>query len=1157
MENNKKSETALREEKILEFWKENKTFEKTLEATKDGKEFIFYEGPPTANGKPGIHHLEARAFKDAIPRYKTMRGYHVRRKGGWDTHGLPVELQVEKKLGLNSKKAIEEYGIAKFNQECKENVWEYLDIWNKFTKRIGYWVDQENPYVTYYNDFIESVWSVVKKINEQDLLYKDYKVVPWCPRCGTALSSHELAQGYEDVKDLSVYAKFKVKGQENTFILAWTTTPWTLPGNVALAVGKDIDYVKIEKENEFLFLAKERLSIIEGEYKIVEELKGKDLVGLEYEPLYPFLSNIISEKEKIKLEKAFKVYAADFVTTGDGTGVVHTAVMYGQDDFVLGTEVGLPKHHLVGLDGKFLTGTGIFEGRFVRDEEVAVDVIKDLAHRGLLFKKEKYEHSYPHCWRCKTALIYYARDSWYIRVSDPKIKDKMIAENKEINWEPSHIRDGRFGEWLREIKDWAISRERYWGTPLPVWECASCHKIDVLGSLEEIKSKTKKSGNNYFVMRHGGAESNLTNTISSRVEDVDHLTEEGKKQVLDSVKNLENKKIDLIICSPFMRTKETAEIIKKELGLDDKSLIEDIRIGELSAGVLDGKTWNNLWEVREQGNGYLYKPEGGESHKELKQRVTGFIYDIEEKYKNKNILFVTHEGPIRVLLAGVKGLNDLETIKYLVEDVKFFQNAEVRELDFVPIPHNTNYELDLHKPYIDEVNLACGCGGKLIRSKEVMDVWFDSGAMPFAQDHYPFENKEWVDGPGYPADFISEAIDQTRGWFYTLHAVGVLMGRGKAYKNVICLGHLLDAKGKKMSKSLGNIVDPWEAMDKYGVDTLRLWMYSVNQPGESKNFDEKTVALLHSQVFGLLYNVLAFYDLYRDKNLETNDKITSKNILDVWILARLDELVELTTKNLDNYKLLEPTRAFRDFIGDLSTWYLRRSRERIKEGDAEAKMTLYYVLKTLVKLMAPFAPLAAEDIYLKLKNENDEESVHLTKWPTKHFDLLSKIGLGGDSKIIEAMEQVRSVVTLGLEARQKAGLKVRQPLAKLEVKNFTLGGEFVDLIKDEINVKEVVENKNIETEVLLDINITEELKEEGSYRELVRALQDMRKKIGLTPSDVVAVSFDTNEAGKNLVEKFEIDMKKTVMASSIDFKKNEGEDVKIDELVFKVKIDKI
>jgi isoleucyl-tRNA synthetase len=1186
-EEKSKSDAVLREERVLKFWQDNKIFQKSLEQTEGKKEFIFYEGPPTANGQPGIHHLEARAFKDAIPRYKTMQGYHVRRKGGWDTHGLPVELQVEKKLGLNSKKAIEEYGIAKFNEECKESVWEYLEIWNKFTTRVGYWVDQENPYVTYHNDFIESVWNIVKKINEQNLLYKDYKVVPWCPRCGTVLSSHELAQGYEDVKDLSVYVKFRLLDGNvasagslsvpagtalplgssvcetpsrndisiHTYILAWTTTPWTLPGNVALAVGKDIDYVKVKSGKEIFILAKARLSIITESYEIIEEMKGKYLVGLEYEPLYPYLADTISESEKPKLEKAFKVYEANFVTTEDGTGIVHTAVMYGQDDFELGTKIGLPKHHLVGLDGKFLSGTGIFKGRFVRDEEVAVDIIKDLAHRGLLFKKEKYEHSYPHCWRCHTALIYYARDSWYIKMSDPKIKQQLISENEKINWEPAHIRDGRFGEWLREIKDWAISRERYWGTPLPVWICESCKKIEVLGSISDLKERTKKSGNKYYVMRHGVSESNLEGRVSCNINEEDHLTKDGRKQVLGLIQDLKDKKINLIISSDFVRTKETAEIIKNGLNIKDESSFFDERIREFNVGIFDKKTWDEYYSSREKKDWYSYIPQNGESCKDVKLRMADFLYELEEKYKNKNILIITHEGPARMLFAGMNGWDDKETEEQLENKIIHFKNAQVVEIPFVVLPHNENFELDLHKPFIDEINLVCKCGGNLVRIKEVMDVWFDSGAMPFAQDHYPFENKKWVDGPGYPADFISEAIDQTRGWFYTLHAIGILMGRGKAYKNVICLGHLLDASGKKMSKSLGNIVDPWIMIEKYGVDALRLWMYCVNQPGESKNFDEKTVALFSQQVFGLLYNVLAFYELYRNKTLEENDRRKSKNILDLWILARLDQLIETATKNLDNYKLLEPVREVRDFIGDLSTWYLRRSRERIKNGDSEAKMTLYFVLKNLAKIMAPFTPFTAEDIWLKLKNHpakdgasKDGESIHLTKWPKAE-----KI----NTEVIDKMKIVRDIVTFGLEARQKAGLKVRQPLNKLEVKKFDLGKEYLELIKEEINVKEVKQNKNIKEEVWLDIKITPELKQEGDYRELARALQDMRKKMGLTPSDVIELFLETNEKGKKLVQKFEIDLKKTVLVSKIDFQENAGPEIKIDEFVFKVKINKI
>ncbi len=1160
-----KSESALREEKVLQFWKENKIFEKSLEKESPEGEFTFYEGPPTANGKPGIHHLEARAFKDVIPRYKTMRGYHVRRKGGWDTHGLPVELQVEKELGLKSKKEIEEYGIAKFNQKCKESVWTYVDLWEKFTERIGFWVDQKNPYVTYHNDYIESVWNVIKETDKQKLLYKDYKVVPWCPRCGTTLSSHELAQGYENVKDLSVYVKFKLKAgqkygegketKDTAYILAWTTTPWTLPGNVALAIGKDIIYtaLRVEGISELYIVANERIESVFKDQKIEivhKDIKGKDLIGLEYEPLYPYLQNTIFETEKGKLEKAFKVYPADFVTTEDGTGVVHTAVMYGQDDFVLGTEIGLPKHHLVGLDGKFLAGTDFLEGRFVRDEEVAIDIIKDLAHRGLLLKKERYEHSYPHCWRCHTALIYYARDSWYIKVSDPKIKDKMIAENKEINWEPEHIREGRFGEWLKEIKDWAISRERYWGSPLPVWTCEKCKKTEVIGSIADLKAKTKKSGNKYFVMRHGGAESNITGIISSRVENVDHLTEAGKKQVLDSSKELKDKKIDLIIASDFLRTKETAEIVKKELGLSDDCLIFDERLWEINTGRYEGTKWNEYHHF------FNEKPEGEETVPDVRKRISGFLYDIESKYQNKNILIVSHESPIKLAFStdhlnfSVKNLADYQNA------FPYYENAKITKLNFVPVPHNGKYELDLHKPFIDEAKLECSCGGDLVRTKEVMDVWLDSGTMPFSQDHYPFENKDLA----YPADFISEAIDQTRGWFYTLHAVGILMGRGKAYKNVICLGLLLDAKGKKMSKSVGNVVDPWTMIEKYGVDTLRLWMYSINQPGESKNFDEKTVLELHRQVFGLLYNVLTFYELYRDREVESKkDKVESKNILDVWILARFNELNSLCVNSLENYRMLEPTRAIRDFIGDLSTWYLRRSRDRIKDGDKEAKETLYFVLKNLAKIMAPFTPFASEDIWRKLRNEDDEESVHLVSWPeAKSYDV----------NIITDMGVARFVVSMGLEARQKEKIQIRQPLQKFTITYSEssmdyptfLSEDMLSVIKEELNIKEIIfekiDNPLPVSSGKMDVEITEELKEEGNYRELVRVIQDIRKKEGLTPSDTITLSLETNEEGKKLIQKFETEIKKTVLASEIKLEQNNGTESKINDLVFKISIQK-
>ncbi|MEK7228238.1 MAG: class I tRNA ligase family protein [Patescibacteria group bacterium] len=1132
-----KSERALSEEVVLGFWQENKIFEKTTHPPAGGGgkgEFVFYEGPPTANAKPALHHLEARAFKDVIPRYKTMQGFFVQRRAGWDTHGLPVELQIEKKLGLTSKKQIEEYGVAKFNKECKDSVFTYIKDWEDFTDRIGYWVDKKSAYYTFDNQYIESLWNIIGKINDRGLLYKDYKVVPWCPRCGTGLSSHELAQGYEDVKDLSVTAKFRVVGEENTYLLAWTTTPWTLPGNVALAVGKGVEYVRVRVAESQYILAKDRLSVLEGEYEILGDSKGSDLLGLEYEPLYPYLKKSLESKGE-DTSKAFKIYPADFVTTTDGTGVVHTAVMYGQDDFELGTKVGLPKVHTVDETGHFLQNMDFLSGRFVKDEEVAVDIIKDLAHRGLLFKKEKYEHSYPHCWRCKTPLIYYARDSWYVRMSE--LRQDLLNANEKINWQPEHIKEGRFGEWLREVKDWAFSRERYWGTPLPVWTDKD-GKMEVIDSIEKLKSLSKKSGNHYFAIRHGEAEHNLTETWSPIPGLNDTLTENGKEQIKKVAETLKGK-IDIIVTSPFSRGQESAKIIAETIGIQSAQIITEPRIGEWNVGSdFSGKPMEDYFILRNKSEDrYHFKHGDGESYADVFTRTAKFLYEAEEKYQNKRILIVTHGGSARAMELVSRGFA-YDTLFTSTREYRNFNNAEIREIPFVSLPHNEEYELDLHKPYIDLVELVKD-GEKLTRVKEVVDVWFDSGAMPFAQSHYPF-NKDIL----YPADFISEAIDQTRGWFYTMLAVGVLMEKGSPYKNVICLGHLLDKDGKKMSKSLGNIVEPFEQMDKFGVDAVLWWMYSVNWAGESKNYDEKSVAEINNKVFNLFGNVLSFYELYRDEKLETKIRQLaeeSKHVLDQWIMARLHQVISEVTASLDAYDLFMPTRALQDFIADLSTWYLRRSRDRIKDGDTDAKHTLYTVLKTTAQIIAPFAPFFAETIWQKLNppagGENYIESVHLSQWPKSE-----KV----DMTIIEEMEKVRSVVTKGLELRQKAGIKIRQPLEALSIEEKDLK-DYHDIIKDELNVKKILHG-----ELVLDTELTPELKAEGIARELMRAIQDMRKQKGLKPEDVIELVIGTNAEGKEVVKKFEKDIKKTVGAKSLEIVESDSGEVIIETIPFSI-----
>jgi len=1125
------------EEKILKFWKDNGIFKKSLDKEAPRGDFVFYEGPPTANGRPGIHHVEARAFKDLIPRFKTMRGFRVLRKAGWDTHGLPVEIEVEKKLGFKGKKDIEEYGIEDFNKKCRDSVWEYKEDWEKMTERIGFWIDMENPYITYSTDYIETLWWIIKTAHEKKFLYKGYKVVPHCPRCGTAISSHEVAQGYKTITEDSVIVKFQItnspatqdlakqdKSQIPTYILVWTTTPWTLPGNVALAVGEKLDYVKIKQGEEFFYIAKNLLNKIKGEYKIVEEIKGKKLVGLEYEPLFPEAVKKTDENFK----NAFKVYSADFVSVEDGTGVVHTAVMYGVDDYELGEKVGLPKVHTVNLDGTFNERIFKWQGKFVK--AVEKEIIKDLEERKLLYKTEKYSHDYPFCWRCDTPLLYYAKDSWYFRMSE--LRDDLIKNNKKINWIPEYIKDGRFGEWLRDVKDWAISRERYWGTPLPVWQCDKCNEEKVIGSVEEIR-KELGGINKLFLIRHAEAENNMEGINNSLPETKKYpLTKEGEKQAEKVAGVLKEAKVDFIFSSPLLRARQTAEAISEKIGIEIKF---DDRLREIDLGELNNHPHAELQEFyptqesRAKNTGH-----GVESGVDVRKRTEDFLEEINEKYKNKNIVIVSHGDPLQILYGAAQGIDLFDSLKGW-----YPLKGSLKQVYSKP--------LDLHRPYIDEVVLDCKCGGKMKRVPEVADCWFDSGSMPFAQFHYPFENKKLIDEEKlFPADFISEAVDQTRGWFYTLLSVSTLLGRGPSFKNVICLGHVLDKNGQKMSKSRGNVVDPMEMIKKYGADTVRWYMYIINQPGDPKRFDEKDLKEAR-KIFVTLANVLVFYKMFTPLEVVSRSEtqvltgFALDNVLDKWILANLNLLIKEITEGLEKYDVTTSARKIGAFILDLSQWYLRRSRERFKGDDGGARKTLRKVLVDLSKLMAPFAPFIAEHIYQELGGR--EQSVHLERWPEVRKEFI-------DEKILEDMKKARQDVSVGLDLRLKAGINVRQPLVFFETPN-KFGGDLLEVIKDELNVKEVKAGK----EYKLATDLTPELVQEGQARELIRTIQDLRKRKGLVPKDEIDLSVETDEEGEKFIKKVESELKKAANIKSIKFSENNGEEIKINELLLKLKID--
>ena len=1005
-----------REKKIEKFWKDEDIFKKSIDHRAKGETYMFYDGPPTANGKPHIGHVLTRVIKDMIPRYRTMKGYKVPRKAGWDTHGLPVELEVEKKLGLDGKEQIEEYGLEPFIEHCKESVWKYKGMWEDFSATVGFWADMDNPYVTYHNDYIESEWWALKEIWKKGLLYEGFKIVPYCPRCGTPLSSHEVAQGYKDVKERSAIARFKCKG-EDAYILAWTTTPWTLPSNVALCVHPDETYAKVAmKEGDMVYYMAEALLdtvLGEGTYDVLERYKGKDLEYKEYEPLFDCAVEVCERQHK----KAFYVTCDTYVTLTDGTGVVHIAPAFGEDDSKVGKNYGLPFVQLVDAKGEMTKETP-WAGVFCKKADPMV--LKALEEKGLLFSAPVFEHSYPHCWRCDTPLIYYARESWFIKMT--AVKDDLIRNNNTINWIPESIGKGRFGDWLENVQDWGISRNRYWGTPLNIWKCECGHQHSI-GSIQELK--------------------------------------------------------------------------------------------EMSPNCPD--------------------------------------------------------------------------------------------------------DIELHRPYIDAVTITCPkCGKQMHRVPEVIDCWFDSGAMPFAQHHYPFENQKLFEEQ-FPADFISEAVDQTRGWFYSLLAISTLIFNKAPYKNVIVLGHVQDENGQKMSKSKGNAVDPFEALETYGADAIRWYFYTNSAPWLPNRFHGKAVIEGQRKFMGTLWNTYAFFVLYA--NIDNFDatkyslEYDKLPVMDRWLLSKLNSTVKAVDTNLANYRIPEAARALQDFVDDMSNWYVRRSRERfwakgMEQDKINAYMSLYTALVTISKAAAPMIPFMTEDIYQNLVRNIDKtapESIHLCDFPAVHEEMI-------DQELEDKMDEVLKIVVMGRAARNAANIKNRQPIGKMFVKAPSALPEFYqEIIEDELNVKsveftddvrafttytfkpqlktvgpkygrqlgnikkalsEVDGNEAMDTlnekgaltfdfdstkveltkddllidmaqtegyvsegdntvTVVLDTNLTPELVEEGFVREIISKIQTMRKEADFEVTDHISVYQDKNEKIAEILKAHEDDIKEEVLADQI------------------------
>ncbi|MEO8065605.1 MAG: class I tRNA ligase family protein [Candidatus Doudnabacteria bacterium] len=1116
------------EEEVLKFWEENQIFEKSLEQTQEGKPYTFYDGPPFATGLPHYGHILASVVKDLFPRYQTMKGRFVRRRWGWDTHGLPIEELVERKLGISGKKDIERIGIKKFNETCRSMVLEYVAEWRKMVRRVARWVDFDNSYKTMDRDYMESVWWAFKKTYDKGLIYEGRRVLLYCPRCETPISNFEVAMdnSYKEVTEEAVTVKFKVKGQENTYLLAWTTTPWTLPGNVALAVGEDIEYVKVEKGGEFYIVAKERVnSVFASEAKqsqnkkeiassppkivlenkaaprkdVEAEFKGSELVGLEYEPLFDVPS--------VESDKSFKVYAADFVNTEDGTGIVHTAVVYGEDDYNLGMKVGLPVVPLLDEKGIFNDKSPeLVRGKYFKDSEKFIK--KDLESRGLLFARKMHQHSYPHCWRCGTTLFYNAIPAWFINIQ--KIKKGLLKTNeKEINWFPDHLKHGRYQKSVEAAPDWNISRNRYWGNPIPVWKCEAGHNT-VVGSIKDLGL----SKNTFYFMRHGRAENNLLGLVDSW-PDIKHypLVPEGIEQAETSAKKIkELGGLDLIFSSDITRTKQTAEVVGEIFNV---KVNFDERIREANSGDYNGRTYEDVNRDFPFESRWAKAQNGGETNIEIQKRMLDFVKEINAKYRGKKILIVGHGDPLFILQ------------KYFGSERSYPKYGQVYEMEVSIV--------DLHRPYIDDVVLKCEkCGQDARRTPEIFDSWVEAGSMPFSEYHYPFDQKETFESR-FPGQFVVEYIAQTRAWFYVMHVISYILFGKAPFENVVTTGTIQAEDGSKMSKSKNNFPDPWIVIEKYGVDALRF--YLMNSPvmlAENLDFSERELAVVYRKNILILWNVYNYFVTYANEAgwepKPPGYKPVLDNVLDKWIVAKTQELILEVTLELDNYNTVKATRAIEAYINELSTWYLRRSRGR---KDSHFFGTLRHALTVLAKVSAPVMPYMSELVYSNLNKNPETISVHLAKWPEKkELDQEQK-------KILEQMQQVRDLVEQGHALRKASNIRLRQPLESFTYDKQLLAKDFEEILADELNVKSVKFGSILE----FDLKITPKLKNEGLARELERTVQEMRKKSGFKVGEKANLSYDTED--KELKAAFELfDTKKTYIGKISQGKG--GEDAEID-----------